>query len=93
MTEQPVPAVEALQLSVAPVLVVEDAERPVGTLGADEHPPPPPLLEPPPQAGSKRHPAHIKQKSVYPSNCFRREPRDPKFRPIRPTAGKMSNDA
>src|SRR3984893_12790036 len=71
-------AVEGVQFSVVPELVVEDAANRVGTLGTDEQPPPPPpvLLEPPPQAGRIIKLADMIQKIEISSSFFRRESRE-----------------
>lgn len=95
MTLHPELAVEAVQFSVVPELVVDDAANPAGTLGTDEQPPPPPpeLLEPPPQAGRIIRLADMIQKIEIPSSFFRREPCERKPAPINARPGMIIHDA
>lgn len=66
------PAVEAVQVRVVPVLVVDDAATPAGTLGAAAQVPPPPVLLPPPQAGRRNRALITIPRIRKPNSFFRR---------------------
>src|ERR1700722_415151 len=92
---QPDGAVVAVQLRVVPVVVVPDAAKPLGRLGAPKRPLPPPpllLLPPPPQDGSRTVPVSSAHTSIAPTNFLRCRPAPSNPPPARtiPTGSHMT---